>query len=83
MKETLQLIPIYFFEAPFFTKFGINMMMRSMKSEPFTNSTVYKYLWNETDPMVKFSQKVAPSLVPTQNVGVLARVSIYNQINYG
>lgn len=55
------------------------MMMRSMKSEPFVNTTVYKYLWNETDPMVQFSQKVAPRLVPTKNVGVLARVSITNQ----
>lgn len=52
------------------------MMMRSMKSQPFVNTTIYKYLWNETDPMMKFSQSVAPNLVPTKNVGILARVSL-------
>lgn len=50
------------------------MMMRSMKSEPFVTTTIYKYLWNETDPMIQFSQQLAPGLVHTKNVGVLAQV---------
>lgn len=73
--SVLQMVPVYFFEAPFFTKLGINMMMRSLKSEPFVNTTVFKYLWNETDPMIKFSNNLAPSIVPTQNIGILDRVS--------
>lgn len=50
------------------------MMMRSMKSEPFVTTTIYNYLWNETDAMIQFSQQLAPGLVPTKNVGILAQV---------
>ncbi|KAJ8956251.1 hypothetical protein NQ318_014983 [Aromia moschata] len=68
------LIPSYLWDAPLFSKFGVNLMMRSLRSKPFINTTIYNYLWNCTDPILDVSQAVAPSLVPTKNVGVLGRV---------
>nr|CAI5846189.1 unnamed protein product [Callosobruchus analis] len=67
-------IPSYFYNAPFYVKMGINMMMHTSKSSPFVKTTIQNYLWNETDPILDVCQKLAPALVPTKNVGILDRI---------
>lgn len=69
-----QLIPSYLHDAPFFTKIAVNLMMRSLKSEPFIRTTIHSYLWNVTDPLLDIAQSLAPNLVPTKNVGILNKV---------
>ncbi|KAJ8932389.1 hypothetical protein NQ314_014700 [Rhamnusium bicolor] len=68
------LIPSYFYDAPFFTKFAINLMMRTLKSHPFIETTIQNFLWNITDPILDLAQKLAPNLVPTKNMGILDRI---------
>ncbi|CAH2015941.1 unnamed protein product [Acanthoscelides obtectus] len=67
-------IPSYFYDAPFYMKMGVNLMMSRSKSSPFVRTTIQNYLWNETDPILDVCQKLAPSLVPTKNVGILDRI---------
>ncbi|KAJ8982555.1 hypothetical protein NQ317_005026, partial [Molorchus minor] len=69
-----QLVPSYFWDASFFMKMGINLMMRSLDSSPFITTSIHNYLWNITDPLLDISEKLAPSLVPTKNVAILNRV---------
>ncbi|KAJ8916567.1 hypothetical protein NQ315_000211 [Exocentrus adspersus] len=68
------LVPAYLYDAPFFTKIGVNLMMHSLKSEPFIKTTVYNYLWNVTDPLLDLAQSLAPNLVPTKNMGILNKI---------
>ncbi|XP_074026803.1 platelet glycoprotein 4 isoform X1 [Leptinotarsa decemlineata] len=67
-------IPSYFYDAPFLVKFGINLMMRKLQSNPFVKTTIQDFLWNSSDPILDLSQNLAPRLVPTKNVGILARI---------
>lgn len=50
-------------------------MMNRLKSHPFVTTTIEEYLWNMTDPILEVSQKLAPSMVPTKNVGILHTVN--------
>ncbi|KAG5877696.1 hypothetical protein JTB14_018169 [Gonioctena quinquepunctata] len=67
-------IPSFLYNAGFFVKFGVNVMMRKLKSHPFQTTTVSNFLWNSTDPILDVSQGLAPNLVPTKNVGILTRI---------
>uniref|UniRef100_A0A6P7GLU9 Uncharacterized protein LOC114344237 n=1 Tax=Diabrotica virgifera virgifera TaxID=50390 RepID=A0A6P7GLU9_DIAVI len=67
-------IASYLYDASFFIRVGLNMMMRSLKSELFKTDTVHNFLWNTTDPILDTSQKIAPFFVPSKNVGILHRV---------
>ncbi|XP_072382211.1 scavenger receptor class B member 1-like isoform X1 [Diabrotica undecimpunctata] len=64
----------YLYDATFFVRVGLNLMMRSLKSELFKTNTVHNFLWNMTDPILDTSQKIAPFLVPSKNVGILHRI---------
>ncbi|CAG9767860.1 unnamed protein product [Ceutorhynchus assimilis] len=65
------LIPAYFHDSSMFIKLGVNMLLRSFKAQPLVKMTIYDYLWNATDPILEPAEKLAPSLVPTRNVGLL------------
>lgn len=69
------MIPAYYHDAPLFVKMGVNIMMSSARSRPFVKTTIYKYLWNISDPILDIAYRIAPSLVPTKNVGMLSKVS--------
>ncbi|GLV36662.1 uncharacterized protein CBL_02503 [Carabus blaptoides fortunei] len=64
-------IASYLHDASFMTKFGFNMILRSMKTNPFMTTTVYNYLWNLTDPILSLAEKFAPTVVPSLNIGIL------------
>lgn len=57
-----------------FTKIAINLLINRLNTQPFVNTTIYNYMWNFSDPIVSFSHKIVPSLVPVQNIGILSRV---------
>ncbi|XP_056638677.1 scavenger receptor class B member 1-like isoform X1 [Diorhabda sublineata] len=67
-------IPSYLYDAPFFIRFGVNLMMRKLKSLLFKTGTIHDFLWNMSDPILETSQQIAPSLVRTKNVGFLKRI---------
>ncbi|GFG34115.1 hypothetical protein Cfor_05571, partial [Coptotermes formosanus] len=58
-------------EAPFIVKLGLNILMRRLDSEPALKMSVHDYLWKNSDPLLKLAAKLVPSMVPTDNVGVL------------
>ncbi|CAG9815054.1 unnamed protein product [Phaedon cochleariae] len=68
------MIPTYLYDAPFFVKFSVNVMMRTLNSSPFKTTSIQNFLWNFSDPIVDLAQNLAPRLVPTKNVGILSRV---------
>ncbi|XP_058457952.1 platelet glycoprotein 4 isoform X2 [Malaya genurostris] len=53
-------------------KWGFRLIMSSSGDEVFINTTVYKYLWNLTSPIMKSAKKVVPFMVPLDNIGVLS-----------
>lgn len=65
----------YFWDSPFFEKFGFNMLVSSANSNATLKTTIYNYLWNYREPIIELGRSVAPKLVPVDNLGVLARVS--------
>jgi hypothetical protein len=56
-------------------KLGLNILMRRLDSEPALKMSVHDYLWKNSDPLLKLAAKLVPSMVPTDNVGVLDMVS--------
>ncbi|XP_045469204.1 scavenger receptor class B member 1-like [Harmonia axyridis] len=64
----------YFWDSPFFEKFGFNMLVSSSNANVTTQMTIYNYLWNYTEPIVEMGKNIAPKLVPVNNLGVLARI---------
>jgi hypothetical protein len=46
-----------------------------MDSQPLLKMSVYDYLWKNSDPILQLAAKLAPSMVPIDNVGVLDMVS--------
>ncbi|KAF7267371.1 hypothetical protein GWI33_019380 [Rhynchophorus ferrugineus] len=67
----LLLIPAYFHDTTMFLKLGINVLMKTYNSKPFIETTIDNYLWNITDRILVPAEKLAPSLVPTKNVGIM------------
>jgi hypothetical protein len=65
----------YLANAPFFVKLGLNLVIRRLDSQPLVNISVYNYLWNNSDPLLTLVSKIAPSMIPLDNVGVLDMVS--------
>jgi len=63
-------------DASFFSKLGINMMMMNYNSQPIVTMRAGDYMWNNTDPMFSMAGKIMPNLVPTTNLGILHIVSI-------
>ncbi|KAK7866502.1 hypothetical protein R5R35_014364 [Gryllus longicercus] len=64
-------IASYLHDASFFTKIGLSVLLRRLRSEPFSHVTVYDYLWNYKDPLLQVARNLAPFLVPVNNIGVL------------
>lgn len=65
----------YLWDASFFTKLGFNLLQNRMDSQPLINTTVYNFLWNLTDPLIKVAHQMAPTMVPVENMGILHQVS--------
>ncbi|XP_049766991.1 scavenger receptor class B member 1-like [Schistocerca cancellata] len=64
-------IASYLQDTSFFIKWGYNILMRRLDSQPFVKTTVYNYFWNFTDPVLHFAQTIVPNLVPVTNIGIL------------
>lgn len=69
-----QLIPAYFHDSSMFLKWGVNVLLRSFNGQPLVRMTIEDFLWNATDPILGAAEKLAPTLVPTKNVGLLHTV---------
>ena len=67
-------------EAPFFLKLGLNILIRRLDSQPVIKMSVYDYLWKNSDPILRLAAKVVPSMIPTDNVGVLDMVSLVDSL---
>ncbi|XP_077289013.1 scavenger receptor class B member 1-like [Arctopsyche grandis] len=63
-------IASYLYDSNTFVKFSFQMLQNS-KSKVILNDTIYNYLWNLTDPIVKTVNNIAPGIVPISNIGVL------------
>ncbi|XP_069684505.1 scavenger receptor class B member 1-like [Periplaneta americana] len=61
----------YLADSSFIIKLGFNLLMRRMGSQPFKRVSVYDYMWNLTDPLLLVGHKLAPFLVPVDNLGIL------------
>jgi hypothetical protein len=66
----------YLANAPFFVKFGLNLVIRRLDTQPLVKISVYNYLWNNSDELLELGSKIAPSMIPIHNVGVLDMVSV-------
>jgi hypothetical protein len=66
----------YLAEAPFLVKLGLNLLIRKLDAQPLVKISVYDYLWNNTDPLLKLGHKFAPKFIPFDNVGVFEMVSL-------
>lgn len=64
----------YLHELSFFAKLAFNVMLNSGKEPIFLNITVYDLLWNYNSDVITLANKVLPSLVPVNNLGILHRV---------
>lgn len=62
-------------DASFLTKMAVNLLLRSVGSPAFINTTVYNFLWNFSDPILEAGQRIVPDLVPSTNIGMLETVS--------
>jgi hypothetical protein len=65
----------YLANAPFIVKLGLNLVIRRLNTQPMVKMSVYNYLWNNSDPLLTLVSKIAPSMVPIDNLGVLDLVS--------
>lgn len=65
----------YLWNAPFFVKLGFNVFARNRDSRPFVNISIYDYLWNFTDPLLRTANTLMPHMVPVEDMGMLSRVS--------
>lgn len=63
-------------DASFITKFGLNLIIRRLDSQPFMKISIHDYLWNMTDPLLAAVESIAPFLIPTKQIGILTNVSI-------
>lgn len=70
----------YLWDASFFTKFAFNLMYRNVKSEAIVSTSIKDFLWNFSDPILDVAQSIAPSMVPTKNMGILTRVSFESRL---
>lgn len=62
-------------DMSFLTKLAFNVMLNSADEPIFLNITVYDFLWNYHSDVITLANKVLPSLVPVNNLGILHRVS--------
>ncbi|RZB39341.1 scavenger receptor class B member 1-like [Asbolus verrucosus] len=67
-------IASYLSEQSFFVKLGFNLLTRTVKPKQFVELTINQLLWNFSDPMLNAAHNIAPYLVPSKNLGILARV---------
>lgn len=65
----------YLENAPFFVKLGLNLVIRRLDTQPMVKMSVYNYLWNNSDALLSLASKIAPTIVPIDNLGVLDMVS--------
>ncbi|ERL95040.1 scavenger receptor class B member 1 isoform X1 [Dendroctonus ponderosae] len=68
------LIPAYFHDASMFVKWGVNVLLKSFNGQPLVRMSIQDYLWNATDPILDAAEKLAPTLVPMKNVGLLSTI---------
>jgi hypothetical protein len=63
-------------EAMFIVKLGVNLLIRGQDTQPVQKMSVHDYLWKNSDKFLKVVSKVAPWMLPMDNVGVLDMVSL-------
>lgn len=61
----------------FFLRTSFNGLLMLYGTQPVVNTTIYNYLFNLTDPILEFTEKIVPFLVPTKDTGILQNVSEY------
>lgn len=76
MNLLFQGIASYLENVPFFLKLGVNLVIRRLDSQPLVKTSVYNYLWNNSDPLLALASNIAPSIIPVDNLGVLHLVSV-------
>ncbi|KAG8232897.1 hypothetical protein J437_LFUL012810 [Ladona fulva] len=58
-------------DQSFVVKMGFNFFLRRFDAQPLVEMSVNEYLWNYTDPMLKFGRRFMPFFVPDDNIGIL------------
>jgi hypothetical protein len=56
-------------------KFLLNMAIRGWDMQPLVKISVHDFLWNNSSPILRYGKKLAPNLLPVDNLGVLHMVS--------
>jgi hypothetical protein len=67
-------------EANFFVRLGVNLLVRRQDTQPVQKISVYDYLWQNSDTFLQVVSKVAPSMLPIDNVGLLEMVSLVDSL---
>lgn len=65
-----------FSEASFLSKLAFKALKISTGDTAFINITVYDYLWNYRSKLVQRASQLVPFMVPVDNAGILAIVSL-------
>lgn len=65
----------YLHSANYLVRTAFRLLVSSHNSKMFSKKTIYEYLWDFKDPVLDTSKTLVPSLVPVNNMGILARVS--------
>lgn len=73
-------IASYLHDSNTFVKWSFRML-RNSQSKVILSDTIYNYLWNLSDPIVKNVNKIAPGIVPISNIGVLNTVLLFVRMN--
>ncbi|XP_053661637.1 scavenger receptor class B member 1 [Anopheles marshallii] len=58
-------------DAPYLVKRTLNFMITMSDDTVFSRMTIYDYLWDTRPPFLNKVRKFVPSMVPSENVGVL------------
>lgn len=60
---------------PYWTRVGLDLLIRQVKSEPIVTKDVHSYLWGYEDNLLSLAHTVVPGSIRFSKIGVLDRVS--------
>ncbi|CAH2101904.1 unnamed protein product [Euphydryas editha] len=64
----------YLHNANYFVRAGFKILINTHDSQFFVKRTIYEYLWDNKEPILETSRHLAPGMVPSTNMGMLAQI---------
>jgi len=69
-------------EFSLITKMGVNLIIRQTKSKPFIRQTAKEFMFGYESPLVTIANKLLPSWITFEKLGLIERVSLENNKEY-